>query len=168
MKLQTLQDVYVHELKDIYSAEKQIVEALPKMVKTADNQELQEAFSQHLTQSHSHLDKVQEILRALDVNPGSTKCEGVAGLIKEGESVIAMAGDSAAKDAALIAAAQRIEHYEMAAYGCARTYAKLLDYDDAAHILQEILDEEGETDEKLTKLAEGGFLSKGVNQEAMQ
>lgn len=168
MNLKTLHDVYVHELKDIYSAEKQIIEALPKMVDNASNSDLQKAFSEHLEQSQTHLEHVNRLLNEIDVNPGNVKCEGMEGLINEGEEVIKTAGSNDAKDAALIAAAQRVEHYEMAAYGCARTYARLLGYNDAADTLQTILDQEGETDKKLTKLAEGGFLSQGINQEAMQ
>lgn len=167
MKLKTLHDVYVHGLKDIYSAEKQIIEALPKMINQARDADLQKAFSDHLEQSQTHLEHVSRLLSALNVNPGNVKCEGMEGLIKEGEEVTKTAGSPAAKDAALIAAAQRVEHYEMAAYGCCRTYARLLGYDDAADTLQTILDQEGDTDQHLTKLAEGGFLTEGINQEAM-
>lgn len=168
MKLKTLHDVYVHELKDLYSAEKQIIEALPKMIDSASNSDLQQAFSDHLEQSQTHLEHVNRLLNELDVNPGNVKCEGMAGLLQEGEEVLKTTGSNDAKDAALIAAAQRVEHYEMAAYGCARTYARLLGFDDAADTLQMILDQEGDTDKHLTKLAEGGFLSQGINQEAMQ
>lgn len=168
MKLKSLHDVFVHELKDIYSAEKQILEALPKMVDAASDADLKNAFSHHLEQSQTHLQRVRQILDDIDANPGSTKCDGLAGLIKEGEAVIKTAGTNAAKDAALIAAAQRVEHYEMAAYGCARTYANLLGYKDAAKTLQTTLDEEGDADKKLTSLAEGGFLSEGINQEAVR
>jgi ferritin-like metal-binding protein YciE len=166
MNLKSLHDVYVHELKDLYSAEKQIIEALPKMVEAASHSELKDAFSSHLQQSQTHLDRLQQLLDNMDTNPGSTKCKGLEGLLKEGDEVIKTAGTRSAKDAALIAAAQRVEHYEMAAYGCARTYAKLLGHKDAAKTLQTTLDEEGDTDKKLTKLAEGGFLSEGINEEA--
>ena len=168
MKLKTLHDVYVHELKDIYSAEKQIVEALPQMAKNATDEELKKAFSDHLEKSRAHLDHVQSLLQSLDANPGNSKCEGMAGLLKEGESVINTAGNATAKDAALIAAAQRVEHYEMAAYGCARTYAGLLGYTDHQRLLQSILNEEGAADKHLTSLAQGGFLTTGINQEAME
>ncbi|MBK8905913.1 MAG: ferritin-like domain-containing protein [Anaerolineaceae bacterium] len=166
MNLNSLHDVYVHELKDLYSAEKQITEALPKMVKAASDQSLKDAFSHHLDQTQGHLQRVRQILDELDENPGNVKCDGMEGLIKEGEDVIKTSGDSTAKDAALIAAAQRVEHYEIAAYGAARSHAKILGYDEAANTLQRTLDEEGETDKKLTQLAEGGLLGEGINESA--
>lgn len=166
MNLNTLHDVYVHQLKDLYSAEKQIVEALPKMAKAASADELRKAFQEHLRQSETHLERVRQILDDLDENPGSTKCDGMEGLIMEGEETIKTAGKPAAKDAMLISAAQRVEHYEMAAYGSVRTYANLLGYSDAADVLQLTLNEEGETDEKLTMLAQGGMLNGGINQKA--
>jgi ferritin-like metal-binding protein YciE len=168
MKLKSLHDVYVHELKDLYSAEKQITEALPQMVEAASDKSLKDAFSHHLKQTQTHLQRVRQILDEIDVNPGNIKCEGMEGLLKEGEDVIKTAGGRAAKDAALISAAQRVEHYEMAAYGSARTYANLLGYSDAANMLQKTLDEEGAADKKLTELAEGGFLSEGINEEAQR
>ena len=168
MNLQSLEDVYTHELKDIYSAEKQIIEALPKMAEAASTTELQDAFETHLKQSEKHLSLVSGILDEMGINPGNTKCEGVAGLLKEGESVISTSGQGLAKDAALIGAAQRVEHYEMAAYGTARTFARILGYDSAADTLQEILNQEGETDRLLTDLAEGGLLTEGINEKAMQ
>lgn len=166
MNLNSLRDVYVHELKDLYSAEKQIVDALPKMAQAATSDELRSAFMEHLEQSREHITKVNGILSGMNVNPGNVKCEGMEGLIKEGEEIINSDGHSTAKDAALIAAAQRVEHYEMAAYGAARTYAKELGEGDAASTLQGILDEEGKADEKLTKIATGGFLSEGINEKA--
>jgi ferritin-like metal-binding protein YciE len=150
----------------LYSAEKQITEALPKMVKAASEKSLKDAFSQHLDQTQAHLQRVRQILDGMDVNPGNVKCDGMEGLLKEGEEIISTSGSGVAKDAALIAAAQRVEHYEIAAYGAARTHAKLLGFDDAASTLQKTLDEEGETDKKLTKLAEGSWLSEGINKEA--
>jgi ferritin-like metal-binding protein YciE len=168
MNLKSLHDVYVHELKDLYSAEKQITEALPQMAEAASDKALKDAFSHHLQQTQTHLQRVHQILAELDVNPGNVKCVGMEGLIKEGEHVIKTAGSTAAKDAALISAAQRVEHYEMAAYGSARTHANLLGYSDAANSLQKTLDEEGETNKKLTKLAEGGSLSEGLNEKAQR
>lgn len=166
MNLNTLQDVYVHQLKDIYSAEKQIIEALPKMVRAASSKDLSKAFSEHLDQSKTHLEEVRQILDEMGVNPGSTKCVGMEGLLQEGEETIKTAGKASAKDAMLISAAQRVEHYEMAAYGSVRTYANLLGYSGVADKLQNILDQEGETDKKLTKLAEGGLFSEGINESA--
>ena len=166
MKLNSLQDVYVHQLKDLYSAEKQIIEALPKMAQAASSSELQSAFKEHLQQSQTHLERVQQILNELSVNPGNVKCDGMEGLIKEGEHAVKADGDSAAKDALLISAAQRVEHYEIAAYGSVRTYANELGYSNAADLLQRTLDEEGETDKKLSALAEGGILQSGINEAA--
>jgi ferritin-like metal-binding protein YciE len=166
MNLNSLHDVYVHELKDLYSAEKQITEALPKMVKAAGDQSLKDTFSHHLDQTETHLQRLQQILAEIDVNPGNVKCDGMEGLLKEGEHIIKTSGEKVAKDAALIAAAQRVEHYEIAAYGAARSHAEILGYGDAAKTLQQTLDEEGKTDKKLTQLAEGGLLREGINEGA--
>ena len=166
MQLNSLQDLFVHELKDLYSAEKQIVEALPNMVQAASSSELQEAFSHHLELTKTHLERVHEILRELDINPGNAKCEAMEGLLKEGEEIINTKAKADVKAAALITAAQRVEHYEMAGYGALRTYAEHLGYKDAAKLLQTTLDEEGEADKKLTKLAEGGWFGGGINQQA--
>jgi len=166
-KLNSLQDVFEHELKDLYSAEKQLIEALPKMRDAAADDELRQAFAHHLEQTQQHFERVHSILSDLDVNPGSMVCDGMEGLITEGEDIIKEnPRKSAARDAAIIAAAQRVEHYEIAAYGAARTYANLLGYSDAADMLQTNLDEEGAADKKLTSLAEGGILSQGINEEA--
>ena len=124
MKLDSLEDVFVHQLNDLYSAEDQLVEALPKMAKAASNEELKEAFEHHLQETRDHRDRVQEIFGQLGKRRAGTECKAMKGLIEEGEEVIKTSGgDSAAKDAALIAAAQRVEHYEIAAYGTARTLA---------------------------------------------
>jgi ferritin-like metal-binding protein YciE len=160
MKLNSLHDLYVHELKDLYSAEKQLVEALPEMVRAASSDQLKQAFEHHLAQTKQHQDKVHQILSQLEVNPGSTKCEAMEGLITEGADIIKQKADAAVKDAALITAAQRVEHYEMAGYGAARNYAMQLDYMDAAETLQQILDQEGEANKKLISLAEGGINQK--------
>lgn len=156
MKMQSLEDLFVHEIQDLYSAEEQIVEALPKMAKAASSPELRKAFQQHLEVSKTHLDRVQQILDELSEKPGK-KCKGMEGLLKEGEEILKEDSDADVKDAALIAAAQRVEHYEMAGYGAARTHARQLDYADMAKLLQQTLNEEGEADEKLTKLAESSI-----------
>lgn len=166
MELNTLHDVYVHQLKDVYSAEKQLIDALPKMVEAASSKELQTAFKNHFDQTKTHLDLVQEILDELDENPPSTKCVGMAGLLKEGEETINSAGHGAAKDAMLISAAQRVEHYEMAAYGSVRTYANLLGYENVTNRLQHILNQEGEANKHLTQLAEGDLFKEGINDQA--
>lgn len=157
MKLNTLKDLYIHELKDLYSAEKQLIKALPKMAKAASNQKLAKGFETHLKQTKEHASRLENILAALDQTTRGPKCKGMEGVIKEGAEVIEEEADDEVRDAALIAAAQRVEHYEMAGYGTARTYAELLGDKAGAKILQTTLDEEAETDEKLTKLAESSI-----------
>jgi ferritin-like metal-binding protein YciE len=159
--MQTLQELFVHELKDLYSAENQLIEALPKMAKAASTPELKQGFEKHLEQTKTHAERIEQIFQDLDGQPGGVKCKGMEGLIKEGEEAIKEDGEPAVKDAALIAAAQRVEHYEIAGYGTARTFAKHLKNDNAAKLLQQTLDEEGKTDQELTKLAEsGGHINK--------
>lgn len=154
MKLNTLKDLYIHELKDLYSAEKQLVAALPKMAKAATSQDLKAAFESHLLETREHVTRLDRVLELAGSGTRGPKCKGMEGAIEEGQSMIEEEADPEVKDAGLIAAAQRVEHYEMAGYGCVRTYAKLLGYGEAARILQMTLDEEGATDKKLTDLAE--------------
>jgi ferritin-like metal-binding protein YciE len=155
MKLQTLEDLFVDELKDLYSAENQIVKALPKLVKAASSEELQEAFREHLEQTKTHVERLEQIFDDLDLKPRGKKCKGMEGLLEEGEEFIkANDADDSVRDAGLIAAAQRVEHYEIAAYGCACSFAKKLGNESAATRLHQTLDEEAETDKKLTSLAE--------------
>lgn len=168
MAMSALYDVYVEQLKDMYSAEKQLVDALPKMAKAASTNQLQEAFEQHLSETREHMNKVQSILDELDENPGNKHCKGMEGLVKEGEEVIKEDGSSAARDVALILAAQKVEHYEIATYGGLRAYARILGYDDAADTLDEILDQEYEADQKLDDIAEGGAIEAGLNEEAVR
>jgi ferritin-like metal-binding protein YciE len=153
MKLQTLHDLYVAELRDLYSAENQILKALPRMAKKASSPDLKRAFEEHLEQTQGHVERLEEVFEKLDVKPRGKKCKAMEGLIEEGKEVMEEAGEDVL-DAALIAAAQKVEHYEMASYGCARTYARLLGDAEAADLLQQTLDEEGETDKRLTQLAE--------------
>jgi len=153
MEENRLKHLYVEELKDLYSAETQLVKALPKMAKAATSEELQTGFEEHLEQTKGHVLRLEEIFKALGESPKGKKCKGMEGLIKEGAEVIEEDIAPEEKDAGLISAAQRVEHYEMAGYGCVRTYAKLLGEDDAASLLQQTLDEEKTTDEKLTELA---------------
>jgi ferritin-like metal-binding protein YciE len=166
MQLQTLQDVYTHELQDLYDAENQLLQALPKMAQAASNQELREAFEHHLDETRDHVQRLEEIFGQLGISGSGETCEAMRGLIKEGEKTIAIDGDPTAKDAALIASAQRVEHYEIAAYGTARTLAGELDYDDAQDLLDQTLDEESNADKLLTKIATGGMLKTGVNEQA--
>jgi ferritin-like metal-binding protein YciE len=158
-----LQDLFANEIKDLYSAETQLVKALPKMAKAASSSELQEAFKEHLEQTKGHVERLEQICEELDLSPKGKKCKGMEGLIEEGSEIISEDGDEATRDAALIAAAQRVEHYEIAGYGAARTFANHLGHQEAASLLQQTLDEEAETDKKLTQLAESA-----INQEAAQ
>lgn len=153
MKVSNLHELYVSELRDLYSAETQLTEALPKMVKAASHKHLKEAFQAHLKQTRGHIERLETIFAELKVSPKGKACKGMKGLLAEGEEMI-IDTDEATRDAGLISAAQRVEHYEMAGYGCVRTYANQLGYQDAAKLLQMTLNEEGSTDEQLTVLAE--------------
>jgi ferritin-like metal-binding protein YciE len=161
MSLGSLDDLYVEELRDLYSAETMIIKALPKMVKAASSEQLQDAFQEHLEQTRGHVDRLEQIFQKLDVRARGKKCKAMEGLLEEGKEMMQQDAEPAVKDAALIAAAQRVEHYEMAGYGCARTFARILGDEEAASILQQTLDEEGAADKKLTEIAE-----QAVNQEA--
>src|SRR6201997_5022275 len=153
MELDTLKDLYIHELKDLYSVEKQLVSALPKMAKAANNKELATGFREHLEQTKEHLARLEEILSQHKQSTRGPKCKGMEGIIAEGAELIEEEADPEVKDAGLIAAAQRVEHYEIAGYGCARPYAELIGDDQGAKLLNTSLQEEGATDKKLTKLA---------------
>jgi ferritin-like metal-binding protein YciE len=157
MELDTLKDLYVEELKDLYSAEKQLVKALPKMAKAAKSPKLQAAFKTHLRQTAEHAARLEKICSELGVSPRGKKCVGMEGLIEEGSELIKEEPDPDVLDAGLISAAQHVEHYEMAGYGTVRTYARQLGFDDQADLLQQTLNEEGETDHLLTALAESGI-----------
>ena len=168
MKLQTLEDVFVEQIADLYSAERQLVQALPKLAGAAHSDELKEAFQTHLEQTHGHVSRLDEIFQHVPQTVPQEHCEGMEGLIREGEEIIAAPGDGAARDAALIAAAQRVEHYEIAGYGTAKTLAGELGYNKAEELLDETLDEEAAADKLLTKIATGGLLSTGINREAAE
>jgi len=156
MKLDSLQDVYVAELKDLYSAENQLLKALPQMAKAASTDELREAFEEHLEETKVHVQRLEDLFEKLGASPKGKKCKAMEGLIAEGKELLEEEdADPAALDAALICAAQKVEHYEMASYGCVRTFARLLGDEDAANLLQETLDEEGAADKRLTEIAEG-------------
>jgi len=155
--MDSLKKLYIDELRDLYSAETQLVKALPKMAKKASSPELKQAFEDHLEETKGHVNRLEEIFEELEEKPTGKTCKGMKGLIEEGEEVIDKNGDEAVLDAALIGAAQRVEHYEMAGYGTARTFATHLGEDNAADLLQETLDEEGEADKKLTEIAEEGI-----------
>lgn len=154
MSLDTLTDVFHDQLKDVYSAEKQLTNALPKMAEAATNKELKQAFQHHLDVTQRQFERVSQLLDEMGVNPGNTKCEAMAGLIEEGDQMAQKSGDGDARDAGLIAMAQKIEHYEIATYGSLRTWANVLKHEQAARTLQEILDEEYDADNKLGQIAE--------------
>ena len=157
MEMETLKDLYVEELKDLYSAENQIVKALPKMIKAASHEELKQAFTRHLRETEIHAQRVEQICDELGVSPKGKKCVGMEGLLKEGSELIKEKPEPDVLDAGLIAAAQHVEHYEMAGYGCVRTYARQLGYEAQAELLQATLDEEGNTDKLLTEIAESSI-----------
>ena len=154
MALESLHDLYVEELRDLYNAENQLLKALPKLAKAASDPNLRAAFEEHLEVTRGQVDRLDRIFKRLGERPTGKKCVAMQGLIEEGKEMMEEDAPPAVLDAALISAAQKVEHYEMAGYGCVRTYARLLGYDDAAELLQETLDEEGEADHKLTELAE--------------
>ncbi len=154
MKLESLRELLVDELKDLYSAENQLLKALPKMAKAAASPELKAAFEEHLEETKGQVDRLVTIFEQLEGSPKGKKCKAMEGLVEEGSEFIEAEGEDSVKDAALICAAQKVEHYEIASYGCARTFATLLGLDEVADLLQETLDEEGNADKKLTELAE--------------
>ena len=154
MALDSLHALYVEQLKDLYSAENQILQALPKMAEKARHAELRKGFELHVRQTQDHVRRLEQIFSALGERPGGVTCEGMKGLLKEGEKTMKERADSDVLDAALIADAQCVEHYEIAGYGCVRTYARMLGRQDEMRLLQQTLDEEGMTDQKLTDLAE--------------
>ncbi len=161
MKLQTLNDLLHHELKDLYSAENQLVKALPKMARAATNADLKAGFEEHLEQTKGHVERLDQIGEQLGLKLTGHKCKAMEGLIEEGAELIGEDAEDSVRDAGLIGAAQRVEHYEMAGYGTARALAQKLGHDDVADILGETLEEERATDAKLTELAESA-----VNAEA--
>ena len=159
-----LRDLYIDELKDLYSAENQLVKALPKMAKAASSDELKQGFEEHLEQTRDHVQRLEKIFKSLDESPKGKKCAGMEGLVKEGGEVMEEDFEGALMDAALIGAAQRVEHYEIAAYGTASEFAKILGESEHVTLLEETLQEEKETDEKLTELAKE--INPQANEEA--
>ena len=153
-KLSSLEDLMVHELQDIYNAEGQILKALPKMTKAASHPELKSAFEEHRLQTEGQVARLEQVFKLLGIPAKGKKCEGMAGLLEEGKKTMAEDAEPSVLDAALIAAAQKVEHYEIAAYGCLCTYAEMLGRDEVHDLLGQTLDEEEETDQRLTALAE--------------
>jgi ferritin-like metal-binding protein YciE len=162
MKLESLKDLYLEQLKDLYSAETQIVDALPKMAEAANSADLKKGFNDHLRQTEEHVRRLERIFQDLQESPKGETCDGMKGLLKEGHAMTKMHGEPSVLDAGLIACAQRVEHYEIAAYGTVRTYAEMLGKSTHVSLLEKTLQEEEQTDEKLTQLAESH-----INQEAM-
>jgi ferritin-like metal-binding protein YciE len=153
-KLKSLDDLLVHELQDIYHAEGQITKALPKMIKAASHPELRAAFEEHLQQTEGQIERLEQVFKLLGLPAKAKKCDGMAGLIEEGKKMIEEDAEPSVRDAGLIAAAQKVEHYEIASYGCVCTYAEMLGYEQVHELLGQTLDEEETTDEKLSVLAE--------------
>lgn len=154
MALHSLQDLYVQQLRDLYDAEQQLTQALPKMADAATLSDLKQGFQTHLNETRQHISRLEQIFNDLGEKPKGEQCEAMKGLIKEGEEIIKAKADAPVKDAGLIAAAQRVEHYEMAGYGSLRTWAQQLGRSNDVSLLQQTLDEEGKTDHKLSGIAE--------------
>lgn len=153
-QIATMEEFFAHEIQDLYSAEQQIIKALPKMAEAASSDKLRAGFEEHLKQTEEHAKRLEQIAKDLDIGLKGVVCKGMEGVIKEGDEVIKEMEKGSVRDAALIGAAQRVEHYEIAGYGSAHAHAHLLGQDDAAELLDKTLQEEGETDKKLTQLAE--------------
>jgi ferritin-like metal-binding protein YciE len=166
MKFDSLKDVFEEQVNDLRSAEEQLVQALPKMAGAASSDELRTAFEEHLAQTRGHLERIDDVIAMTGISKSGEECKGMKGLIAEGNEIVSATGDPTAKDAALIAAAQRVEHYEIAAYGTVATLADHLDLDDAKDLLGQTLDEEEAADKLLTKVATGGMFKTGVNERA--
>jgi ferritin-like metal-binding protein YciE len=163
MKMDTLQKLYTDELRDLYNAENQLLKALPKMAKAASSEDLKDAFEKHLEQTKGHVKRLEQVFEELDEKPKGKTCRAMKGLIEEGSEILEQKGEESVLDAGIIVAAQKVEHYEIAGYGSARTFAHLLGQDKAAELLQATLDEESETNELLNRLAESV-----INPEAMR
>jgi ferritin-like metal-binding protein YciE len=154
MAAQTLKDLFIDELRDLYDAENRLVKALPKMAEAAESEDLRAGFEEHLEQTKGHVERLKQIFVALDEKPSGKKCAAMEGLVEEGEEMMEEDFEGGVKDAALISAAQRVEHYEIAAYGCVKTWAGLLGENEAQSLLEQTLNEEKATNEKLTELSE--------------
>jgi len=162
MALDSMNELFLNELKDVYNAEKQLVSALPRMAKAAQSPKLQQAITKHLGETEGHVKRLEQILQSLGEPLRGKKCKGMEGLIEEGKEILEEEGAPEVIDAAIISAAQRVEHYEIAAYGCLRTYAQLLGNTAADQLLQQTLAEEEATDKALTALGEGGINQAAV------
>jgi len=168
MSLDSLEKLFIEELRDIYHAEKQLTRALPRMAKAAESAELQEAFTLHTKETEGQIKRLERVFKEVGQAVRAKRCKGMEGLVEEGKEKMEEEGEPQVLDAALIASAQKIEHYEIAAYGCLRTYAELLGYTEAAQLLQQTLEEEEATDKKLNTLAEGGINEQAASVGAME
>ena len=169
MKNNELFKLFVEELEDMYSSENQIIEALPKLIKLATISDLKQALSKHLKETENQVKRIEKIFMLIDLKPKKIPCEAMKGLITEADSIVEKRGKSAALDAAIISACQKVEHYEIASYGTLRSFAKQLQLDnDVITLLQDTLEEEAQADKKLSKIAEGTIFTTGVNQEATE
>ena len=161
-KVATMEDLFLDEIRDLYDAEKQLTKALPKMAKAASSDELKRAIENHLAETQNQVERLEQVFELIGEKATGKKCAAMAGLIQEGQEIVASTNDDAVRDAGIIAAAQKVEHYEMSGYGSARTFAQILGHDDAASLLQETLNEEKAADRKLNDIAETQ-----VNEQAM-
>jgi ferritin-like metal-binding protein YciE len=168
MSLNTIDELLVEEIKDIYSAETQLLQALPELASAASSQELKDGFEQHLHETEEQVQRLEQVFNILGIQGDGKTCEGMAGLIRESRQIVAEPGDPAVKDAALIAAAQKVEHYEIATYGTICALADQLDDEEVKDILGRNLESEKDADDKLTRLAQGGLFSSGINKRAEQ
>lgn len=153
MKIETLRELFIDEMQDLHSAEQQITKALPKLIKASHNPQLKQAFEHHLEETRNHVTRLEQIFQRMNERPKGKTCEGMKGLIKEGEERVSDGGENEVLDAGIISAAQRVEHYEIAAYGSARTYAELLGDQEAVRLLNQTLEEEKAADSKLNQVA---------------
>jgi ferritin-like metal-binding protein YciE len=163
MKIETMEDLFLEQVEDLYDAERRLVKALPKMAEASTSQTLRQAFESHLVETEAHVSRLENVFRTLGQDPKAHTCDAMKGLISEGEDMVSDIDQSSLRDAGLIAAANRVEHYEIAAYGSARTFAEILGLSDAASLLEQTLQEEKKADQKLTQLAESM-----VNDEALR
>jgi ferritin-like metal-binding protein YciE len=166
MPKESLRELYVNELKDLYNAETQLVKALPKMAKASSNTELRQGFEEHLRQTSEHVSRLEQIFEMLGEKPTGKKCKGMEGLVKEGSEIMQEDYEDALMDAAIIGAAQRVEHYEIAGYGTVRAFAELLGENEHVSLLEQTLEEEKQTDEKLSQLAEQINAEAGQGEDA--
>ncbi len=168
MKFETMEDLFRGQIQDLYDAEERLVKALPKMAEASTSQELRQAFEEHLGQTQGHVQRLERIFSEMGKDPKATTCDAMKGLIKEGESIVSDIDQSPLRDAGLIAAGNRVEHYEIAAYGSARTFAQTLGWENAASLLEQTLEEEKEADHKLTQIAESMVNHQALRGGSMQ